>query len=176
MPCKLLALGMAAVALLPGADSLSQAAAKRGIPFGAAVRYSYIAVDPTYAATLAREYSMIEPEVEMLWNAIHPVQSRYDFTDADNLVNYAQQNGIPLRADHLVWHSALPPWLTGGNFTATQLNQILHDHIMTVAGRYAGKVWSWEVVNEAVSDDQVPVFRSSIWNDKPGIGLAGIAW
>src|SRR5215471_8037735 len=106
MPCKLLALGMAAVALLPAADSLSQAAAKRGIPFGAAVRYRYIVsdTDPTYAATLAREYSMIEPEVEMLWNAIHPVQSHYDFTGADNLVNYAKQNGIPLRADHLVWH------------------------------------------------------------------------
>jgi endo-1,4-beta-xylanase len=179
MPRKLAALYIAIAAALPAADSLSQAAAKRGIYIGAAVQSGYIA-DSTYAATLAREYSMIEPEYEMLWSAIHPAQSTdisvaYNFKGADKLVNYAQTNGIPLRADHLVWHSSLPDWLTKGNFTADQLNQILHDHIMTVAGRYAGKVYSWEVVNEAVADSGTAL-RSSIWNDQPGIGLTGIAW
>ncbi|HXK06286.1 MAG TPA: endo-1,4-beta-xylanase [Verrucomicrobiae bacterium] len=167
-------LGLAAV--LPAADSLSQAAAKRGIYFGAAVQSGYINQDATYAATLAREYSMIEPEYEMLWSAIHPSQNTYAFSGADALVNYAQAHGIPLRADHLAWHNSLPAWLTNGNFTAAQLNQILHDHIMAVAGRYAGKVYSWEVVNEAVSDSNPPALRDSIWNNQPGIGLTGIAW
>jgi endo-1,4-beta-xylanase len=172
---KLFTASLAAVALVHAADSLSQAAAKRGIHFGAAVQSGYIARDPTYAATLAREYSMIEPENEMLWVVIHPVQATYNWTGADALVSYAQNHGIPLRADHLVWYSSLPNWLTNGHFNAAQLNQILHDHIFAVAGRYAGKVWSWEVVNEAVADSGIGL-RDSIWNNQPGIGLPGIAW
>ena len=129
----LLWLGLAA--LLPAADSLSEAAAKRGIRIGAAVQSGYIANEPQYAATLAREFSMIEPEYEMLWSAIHPGVTTYNWTGADKLVDYAQRNNIPLRADHLVWHSSLPGWVTNSNLTPTQLSQILHDHIAAVAGR-----------------------------------------
>src|SRR5205809_2554506 len=98
MPRKLIALGLAAAAVLGAADSLSEAAAKRGIRIGAAVQSGYIATEPTYAATLAREYSMIEPEYEMLWSTIRPAASTYRFTGADALVDYAQKNGVPLRA------------------------------------------------------------------------------
>src|SRR5215831_17932460 len=167
------ALLMSAAALLSAADSLSEAAAKRGIRIGAAVQSGYIAGEPAYAATLSREYSMIEPEYEMLWNTIHPSPASYNFSGADKLVDYAGKNGVPLRADHLVWHSSLPSWLN--SLTSDQLKQALRDHIMTVAGRYAGKVYSWEVVNEAVADGGGG-FRSSIWNNQPGIGLTGIAW
>ena len=175
MPRNFAVLLLGIAAALPAADSLSQAAAKRGIYFGAAVQSGYINQDSAYAATLAREYSMIEPEYEMLWSAIHPSQNTYAFSGADALVNYAQARGIPLRADHLVWHNSLPVWLTSGNYAPAQLSQILKDHIMTVAGRYAGKVYSWEVVNEAVADSGAG-FRDSIWNNQPGIGLTGIAW
>src|SRR5205809_4839972 len=108
MPRKLIALGLAAAAVLGAADSLSEAAAKRGIRIGAAVQSGYIANEPAYAATLAREYSMIEPEYEMLWSTVHPSRASYNFSGPDKLVDYAQKNRIPLRADHLVWHSSLP--------------------------------------------------------------------
>ena len=173
MPRKLLTLCLAAAALVHAADSLSQAAAKRGLRFGAAVQSGYIANDPDYANTLMREFSMIEPEYEMLWSTIHPSLATYNWSGADALVKYAAQSGIPLRADHLVWHSSLPAWLNSLN--SSQLSQALHDHIAAVAGRYAGKVWSWEVVNEAVADGGAGL-RNSIWSNQPGIGLAGVAW
>jgi endo-1,4-beta-xylanase len=160
--------------VLPAADSLSQAAAKRGIYIGAAVQSGYIANQPQYAATLAREYGMIEPEYEMLWSTIHPSPTGYNWTGADKLVDYAQKNGIPLRADHLVWHNSLPSWLTNGNYPPAQLSQILHEHISAVAGRYAGKVYSWEVVNEAVADSGVAL-RTSIWSAL-GSGPNDFSW
>jgi endo-1,4-beta-xylanase len=159
---------------LPAADSLSQAAAKRGIYIGAAVQSGYIANEPLYAATLAREYSMIEPEYEMLWSTIHPSLAGYNWTGADKLVDYAQKNAIPLRADHLVWHSSLPTWLTNGNYPPAQLSQIMHDHISAVAGRYAGRVYSWEVVNEAVADSGTAL-RTSIWSAL-GSGPNDFSW
>src|SRR5690349_8738292 len=104
MTRKLPLLFLCATVLLSAADSLSEAAAKRGIRIGAAVQWNYIANEPQYADTLAREYSMIEPEYEMLWSSIHPSANVYNWIGPDRLVNYAQTNGIPLRADHLVWH------------------------------------------------------------------------
>jgi endo-1,4-beta-xylanase len=170
--CTLLA--VAAVSAFP-ADSLKDAAAKRGIRIGAAVQSGYIANEPLYTSTLTREFSMVEPEYEMLWSAIHTSRDTYDFTGADKIVAFAASNNMLVRADHLVWHSSLPAWLTGGNFPPDQLSQILHDHITAVASHYAGKVYSWEVVNEAVADTGDKL-RDSIWNNQPGIGLSGIAW
>ncbi len=170
--CILLAAG--AVAAFP-ADSLKDAAAKRGIRIGAAVQSGYIANEPLYTSTLTREFSMVEPEYEMLWNTIHPTQTTYNYAGADNIVAFAAINNMLVRADHLVWHSSLPAWLTNGNFAPDKLSQLLHDHITTVAGHYAGKVYSWEVVNEAVADSGDKL-RDSIWNNQPGIGLSGIAW
>jgi endo-1,4-beta-xylanase len=164
---------MAIAAVLPAADSLSEAAAKRGIRIGAAVQSGYIANEPKYAATLAREFSMIEPEYEMLWSTIHPGVNSYNWAGADKLVDYAQRSGIPLRADHLVWHSSLPSWVTSMT-SADQLRKALHDHIAAVAGRYAGKVYSWEVVNEAVADGGAGL-RSSIWSQF-GSGPNDFSW
>ena len=71
MTRKLPLLFLCATVQLSAADSLSEAAAKRGIRIGAAVQWNYIANEPQYADTLAREYSMIEPEYEKLWSSIH---------------------------------------------------------------------------------------------------------
>ncbi|MEO8597852.1 MAG: endo-1,4-beta-xylanase [Candidatus Solibacter sp.] len=161
---------------LSAADFLKDAAAKRGIRVGAAVQSGYIANEPAYATVLNREFSMVEPEYEMLWSAIQFSRGgAYRFDGADRIVDYAARNNMLLRADHMVWHSSLPSWLTGGNFSAAELNQILHDHIFALAGHFKGKVYSWEVVNEAVADGGAGL-RNSIWNNQPGIGLSGIAW
>ena len=161
--------------LLSGADSLKDAAAKRGIYIGAAVQSGYLAQEQVYADTFTREYSMLEPEYEMLWSVVQPSQFSYTYTGADKLMQFAADHRMPVRADHLVWHQSLPAWLTNGKFSADQLSQIMHDHISNVAGHFAGKVYSWEVVNEAV-DDSGAKLRDSIWNNQPGIGLTGIAW
>lgn len=166
---------MFAAGLSSAVDSLKDAAAKRGVYVGAAVQSGYLAQEQAYADTFTREYSMLEPEYEMLWSVVHPSRFSYTYTGADKLVQFAAGHKMPVRADHLVWHQSLPTWLTGGGFSADQLNAILHDHISNVAGHFAGKVYSWEVVNEAV-DDSGTKLRDSIWNNQPGIGLTGIAW
>src|ERR1035438_10151894 len=93
---------LALTSQLPAADAIKDAAAKRGIHFGAAVQSGYIANEPAFATTLLREFSMVEPEWEMLWSAIHPSQNTYNFTGADAIVAYAASNNMPVRADHPV--------------------------------------------------------------------------
>jgi endo-1,4-beta-xylanase len=81
---------------------------------------------------------------------------------------------MAVRGHTLVWHNQNAAWLTGGNFTPAHLAGILHDHIRTVVGRYAGQIYAWDVVNEAFNQDGT--LRKTIWFDTPGIGLEGTAY
>jgi len=52
----------------------------------------------------------------------------------------------------------------GPQATREQLLQRMHDHIMTVVGRYKGKVKVWDVVNEAIADGGTNILRDSPWS------------
>ncbi|MFN2166330.1 MAG: endo-1,4-beta-xylanase, partial [Anaerolineae bacterium] len=68
-------------------------------------------------------------------------------------------------------HNQLPGWLTGGSFSSAELKSILKDHITTEMSRYKGKIYAWDVVNEAFNEDGT--WRESIWYT--GIGEEYIA-
>jgi len=128
--------------------------------------------EPAYAASLARELNMIEPENAMKFASLHPERERFDFSGGDRIVEFAQKNGMAVRGHTLVWHNQIAPWVKTGGFSPADLSSILHDHITTVMKHYAGKVWAWDVVNEAF-DGNPPRLRSTIWYDAPGIGFKG---
>ncbi len=150
--------------------TLRQAAAAHNINIGAAADSPYLG-DASYAAILGSEYSQLQTENEMKFGIIHPGVSTYDFTGGDALVSFAQAHTMVVRGHTLVWHNQVPVWVTSGNYTSPQLSTILQDHITTVARHYAGKVYAWDVVNEAFNDDGS--MRDTIWYDQPGIGFAG---
>ena len=66
-----------------------------------------------------------------------------------------------------------PTWLNIDSFTAEQVNALLEDHIAKVVGRYRGRVFAWDVVNEAFDDSGVSVLKPSIWCDRPGLAWHG---
>jgi endo-1,4-beta-xylanase len=155
------------------AQPLRQLTDQRGIRLGAAADPSHFS-EALYADTLAREFSQLEPENAMKFGPIHPGPSTYNFGPPDALVAFARQHNMSVRGHTLVWHNQLPSWVTSGAYTPTQLSGILHDHINTVVGHYAGQVYAWDVINEAFNDDGT--LRSTIWSDSPGIGLPGTAY
>lgn len=156
----------------PPQATLRQVAAAKNIKVGAAA-YSPDFSDSSYTATLGAEYNQLQPENEMKFGFVHPAAGVYDFTGADTLVAYAQAHTMVVRGHTLVWHNQVPSWVTSGNYTTPQqFSTILQDHITTVMQHYAGKVYGWDVVNEAFNDDGT--IRSTIWYDNPGIGFAGM--
>jgi endo-1,4-beta-xylanase len=142
----------------------------RAIRIGAAVNPARLS-EAAYAETLAREFNLAEPENAMKFGPIHPGVATYNFGPADAVVEFARAHKMAVRGHTLVWHNQNPQWLTAAGLTSGQLSEFLQDHIRTVAGRYAGKVYAWDVVNEAFNDNGT--LRSTVWYDKPGIGLAG---
>ena len=95
------------------------------------------------------------------WGTVEPRQGQFNFSRGDEMLNYAQANGLAVRGHVLVWHQSLPAWLTGGNFTPEQLRGILKVHIQTIVERYRGKIVAWDVVNEALDDKGN--LRDTIW-------------
>jgi endo-1,4-beta-xylanase len=174
MTIKLFTVGKLAVfcllAILPSAaPTLRQAADRTGILIGTAVRPSLLQ-EAAYAATLSREFNMVEAEDAMKWWTIRPDPGHFDFSQGDDLVRFAQAHGMKVRGHCLVWDHNNPDWLAQGNFTPAQLSHLLQEHIATVVKHYAGQVFAWDVVNEAF--DEHGKVRDSIWYNQPGIGLA----
>lgn len=141
--------------------SLRSFAQVHGIQIGAAVAFEPLVSDVLYAETLAREFSMLTTEDAMKFEPLHPGRDRYEFSYADTVVDFAEAHGLQVRGHTLVWHHTLPRWLIEGNWARHELIEILQEHIMTVVGRYRGRVVVWDVVNEAVADDGS--LRDTIW-------------
>jgi endo-1,4-beta-xylanase len=135
-------------------------------PFGGAVSASLLRTRPAYSQLAAREYSSITAENAMKMGALHPTQTTYNWTDADYIVDFAQQNNARVHGHTLNWYTSLPGWVTNFTGDSTAWENLLRDHITTVVTHFKGKVASWDVVNEAFED--TGVLRNSIWTQHLG--------
>ncbi|MFI7431302.1 endo-1,4-beta-xylanase [Micromonospora sp. NPDC049836] len=129
--------------------TLGSAAAEQGRYFGTAVA-AYKLSDATYVGILNREFNMVTPENEMKWDATEPSQGQFSFSNADRIVNHARSNGMRVRGHALAWHQQQPSWAQ--NLSGTALRQAMINHITQVATYYRGKIYAWDVVNEAYAD------------------------
>jgi len=157
-------------ATLSPTQALRQAADHDGLLIGTAVRPSQLS-ETAYASTLAREFNMVEAEDAMKWWVLRPDRATYDFRQGDEIVRFAQAHQMKVRGHCLVWGRYNPDWLTQGHYTARQLSRLLHEHITRVMKHYAGQVFAWDVVNEAL--DENGSVRDSLWYNQPGVGLSG---
>ncbi len=131
-----------------------------------------VAVSPqmltgTQAELIKKEFNSVTPENAMKMGVIHPSEKRYNWRDADSIVNFAVRNGLRVRGHNLCWHEQAPSWFftdsTGKQITKEVLFSRMREHIYTVVKRYKGKIYAWDVVNEAVDDDSSRVLRNSMW-------------
>jgi GH35 family endo-1,4-beta-xylanase len=121
--------------------------------------------DPRADTLIRRQFNTATPENIMKSALIHPGWDTYQFGPADQLVEYARSNGMQVNAHTLIWHSQLPGFVRNIK-DADSLRKFFVGHITTVAGRYDGKVASWDVVNEALNEDGT--LRNTIFLQKLG--------
>ncbi len=153
--------------------SLKKRAANKGIIYGAATRQIDLSSNSMYAAAIVENCSMLVPEWEFKWIAgnarLRPSAKRFDFTAADWMVDFATTHGQMLRGHTLVWHDSLPQWFKR-TVNSRNAASLLENHIQTVMRRYAGKIHSWDVVNEAI---RIEDGRSDGWRKTPWLKLLG---
>jgi len=133
--------------------------------------------NPTLTAFLAEQCSIVVAENEMKWKRIHPERDRYDFTEGDELMDFAAKNSLLVRGHNLCWHAAQPDWLAAVA-ARDDAARLLEEHIRTVAGHYAGRIHSWDVVNEAIEpeDRRSDGMRKSSWLELLGMDYIAIAF
>lgn len=123
--------------------TLKGAARKHNIIMGAAVA-DHLLDGAGARQRLALEYSSLTPENAMKWGQIEPTRGNFQWAKPDRLVDFAQSNGQKVHGHTLLWHTEMPSWAGPED---------LDRHIRTIVGRYKGKIQSWDVVNEVLSDN-----------------------
>lgn len=165
---RLLAITAAAAAIVVGQAVPASAAGplkdKTNRYVGSAVAAGPLNSQSDYRSVLTREFDSVTPENEMKWAVVEPNRNQFNWSGADAIVNYAQQNGKTVRGHTLVWHSQYPNWLN--NLGGNELRSVVQQHINTEMGRYRGKIRAWDVVNEIFEENGSR--RQSIFQQRLG--------
>lgn len=160
---------------------LKELAERRGIQIGSFASLKYLRERP-YSDLLNTQFEYLIIDGEPNWrfedHELRPSIDTFDFADLDHVFEFADENDMPVRVQHLLWGDDkwLPDWLKEGNYTNEQLTGIIKNHIQTVSGRYKSKVREYTVVNEAFSRKLKTGGNLDWWGERMGEGYIDTAF
>jgi endo-1,4-beta-xylanase len=119
-----------------------------------------------------KHFNAITPENVLKATSVNPQPGVYNFGPADDYVAFGEKNKMFIVGHTLVWHNQVPSWFftnaAGKPNTKEEQIERLRSHIEAVAGRYAGRINGWDVVNEVIDNDGS--YRNSNWVNAFGSG------
>ena len=123
---------------------------------GVALNQRNISDDAQKALTI-KQFNSVTAENDWKPGEIHPKEGVWNFERADKIANFCRANGIKMRGHCLCWHSQFADWMftdkNGKEVSKEVFYERLREHIHTVVKRYKDVVYAWDVVNEAMADD-----------------------
>jgi len=158
---KLISLLLGLCYCLSAQEPLLKEAVK--FPLGASVNPRMLNENEAYRNIAKTEWTSLTAENHMKMMLIHPAADQFDFTKGDEIVAFAAANGKRMHGHTLVWHNQVPQWMKDFQGDQKAWEELLKNHIQTVASHYKGKVSGWDVVNESFLDDGS--LRPSLWAD-----------
>ena len=133
---------------------------------GAAINTFQLREGSPFYKTVVKHYNVFVTENEMKPMYINPSKGKFTFDAPDRFVAFGESLGASLRGHTLVWHNQVPDWWfkgdNGANATREELLARMEEYITTVMGRYKGRIHTWDVVNEAITDSGSGL-RDSKW-------------
>lgn len=128
------------------------------------------AARPEFLALLAKEFNSLTMENEMKWERIHPEANKWNWELPDKFVEFGLQHDMKLLGHVLVWHSQMAKGAfeddKGNTVNRKTMIARMEKHISTIVGRYKGKIWGWDAVNEAIDEDKG-------WRQSPWLNIIG---
>jgi endo-1,4-beta-xylanase len=146
------------------ASTLAQAGAASGRTIGVAVEANLLGSN-SYTTIAQTQFDGVTPGNEMKWQTTEPSQGSFNFGPADQIVSFAQSHNMKIRGHTLVWYSQLASWVN--SVSSSQILSVMNNHITTEMTHFKGKIWYWDVVNEAFNEDgsrRSDVFQNEIGN------------
>jgi endo-1,4-beta-xylanase len=132
-------------AALPALRSL---AAARGFLYGSDSDNDFDRSPAQYGALFLRQCALYA--FDFNWKRVSPQQGVYDFKWHSTAIAFALQGGLKLTGGHFLWHQSAPPWFSQITDRG-QGERAIVDFITRAASFYRGKVFSWNVSNEAIN-------------------------
>ncbi|HEX6924683.1 MAG TPA: endo-1,4-beta-xylanase [Longimicrobiaceae bacterium] len=146
-----------------------QGAFKIGVSVGRGV---VSGADSSGRRLVLEHFNSITAENAMKAGPINPRPGVYNWGPADSIVAFGEAHGMFIVGHTLVWHNQTPDWFfqdeNGNPNTPEQQIERMRRHIEAVAGRYAGRVHAWDVVNEVIDNDGS--YRQTSWVRAVGDG------
>lgn len=127
------------------AQSLGEAGAAAGVLFGASIAREALA-DAAYGELYRRHARIVTTDWALKFDTLRPAADAWRFEAADAIVAFAQRDGVAVRGHALIWNENAPGWL--GALSAREIVRVFDAHIERTVSRYAGRLHSWDVVNE----------------------------
>jgi len=161
----------------PDTSALKRAAQRSGKTLGMFTVQYELMHDAKASAIIADTFSVIADGNDLKFNEyLRPAPDTFDFSFGDTAVSWAEQHGLLFRAHCLVWWNALPGWFNS-YVTPANAKRVMTDHISRAVKHYAGRVYSWDVVNECIYNDTRPDgLRRKPWLDFIGPDYIDIAF
>jgi GH35 family endo-1,4-beta-xylanase len=141
----------------PGLGSI---AASRGLLYGSVVRGASLKNDTTYSAVFARECRLVVSSLEVQWRGVSSTPTSTDFSRADAVYSWASEHEIKLRGVALVWHGQAPDWFADIPDRDAAI-RALRNHVHTMCSHFAGRIHSWDVVNEVIRSGGLRILGSN---------------
>jgi len=135
---------------------------------GTAIDFNALESDPVYKSIAIKQFNSFTPENIFKAQYIHPEPLLFNWTEADSLASFCQNNNKRLHGHTLIWHQQLPQWMLDYQGSPADWELLMKVHIQTVMAHFKNKVTAWDVVNEAFNEDGT--LRNSIWKQKIGAG------
>lgn len=121
---------------------------------------------------VVQQFNTITLENGMKAEIINPEPGVFNYGPADAFVDFGEKHDMFIIGHTLVWHNQTPEWFfhdeKGDPNTPEAQIERMRRHIEAVAGRYAGRVHAWDVVNEVIADDGS--YRPTTWVNSVGDG------
>jgi len=130
-------------------------------PIGNILTGRYLMGD--YADILTTHFNIVTAENDMKPDSLasRAKPGEYNFGSADRLVDEAIDYGMAVHGHTLVWFKQTPAWMTTG--TPAQVRANMVNYINAVLAHYKGRVFSWDVVNEAINENINPGNQDLSW-------------
>lgn len=140
---------------------------------GCSVNASIVSgADAKSSEIVKAQFNTVTPENVMKAEVLNPRPGVWNFAQADAFVKFGESNNMFIVGHTLVWHNQIPDWFfndeSGKPKSHDAVVEQMRSYIETVAGRYAGKVHAWDVVNEVIDNDGS--YRPTTWVKGVGNG------
>ncbi len=147
--------------------SLGALAAQSGLAFGASIGAAALDM-PDYRQLYIDQARILTSDLALKFGSLRPDRGPPRYQPADRLVDFATQNNMRFRGHALIWNENNPDWIK--TLGKAEIGAVLDRHIDETVGRYAGRIQSWDVVNEPFwPDHEAPGwYRKGPWFDALG--------